>query len=113
MTLVSTQKIQKGIVSYIENEIAAKADGLRKFAIYFFIPSIDKTVANYLSKLKDFMPDVFDATTSDSQPQIKLNVLYENAKAAIRKSGRFEYMNIIFDESDVDKLYNYIKEALV
>ena len=47
----------------------------------------------------------------DSKNNVDLDALYNHGKSAIQKSGQFEFMGIIFNETDVDKLYDYIKRA--
>jgi hypothetical protein len=102
--VVNIQQIQNGIIGYVENEIASKAVGVKKFGIYFMLPIIKKTVYNYIAKAYDIMPDLFDENKN-----IKIDDVYNYAKSAIQKSGQFEFAGIIFNETDVDKLYSYIK----
>jgi hypothetical protein len=54
--------------------------------------------------MKDFM---------DENGNIELDKVYSQAKEAIQKSGQFEMYNIIFNETDIDKLYGYIKQTIV
>lgn len=102
--LISLEQLQAGIIRFVENEIVPKATGIRKFGIYFMLPAIQKTVVDYVSKIKEFMPDLFD-----ENGHIKLDILYNYAKNAIQKSGQFEFMGLIFNEADIDKLYAYIR----
>ena len=104
--MVNLEQIQIGVINFIEKEIASKATGVKKFGIYFFIPTIKNSVVNYLLKLKGFMPDLFDENNN-----VNLDKLYNTAKEAIRKSGQFEFMGIIFNENDIDKLYTQIKST--
>ena len=105
---VNIEQIQKGITLFVEKEIAPKATGIKKFGIYFMLPTIQKTVANYLTKVKELMPDLFDENGG-----IKLDEFYSQAKSAVQKSGQFEFMGIIFNETDIDKLYTYIKGTII
>lgn len=102
--IVNLEQIQAGVVKFIEAEIASKATGFKKFGIYFMLPTIQKKVVDYLQNIKEFMPDLFDENSN-----VKLDKFYNNAKSAIQKSGQFEYMGIIFNENDVDKLFASIK----
>ena len=106
--VVNLEQIQKGITLFVEKEIAPKATGIKKFGIYFMLPTIQKTVANYLTKIKEFMPDLFDENEN-----VKLDEFYNQAKSAVQKTGQFEFMGIIFNESDIDKLYTYIKGTMI
>ena len=90
----------------MENEIAPKATGIKKFGVYFMLPTIAKTVGDYLDKLKSIMPSMFDESG-----RVKITEIYDNAKAAYQKSGQFEFMGIIFNETDIDSLYNHIKSV--
>ena len=101
---VNIEQIQRGAISFIENEIASKATGLRKFMIYFAMPSLSSRIPDYISKLKSLTPQVFDTNGN-----VLIDDVYNMAKSAVQKTGSFEFMDIIFDEMDVDKLYSYIK----
>ena len=102
--MVNLEQVQTGVVNFVDREIGSKATGFKKFGVYFIMPSIKKTVADYLLKLKGFMPDLFDENNN-----VDIDKFYNMAKEAIKKSGQFEYMGIIFNETDIDKLYSYIK----
>ena len=102
--VASIEQVQRGVRAYVEREIATQAVGFKKFAVYFILPQLDKYTSDYLNKLHNLMPDMFDSTTGN----VRLDALYNNAKSAVRQTGSFEFMGIIFNETDVDKLYNYI-----
>lgn len=104
--MVNLEQVQMGIANFVDREIGAKATGLKKFGVYFLIPTIKKTVSDYILKLKGFIPDLFDENNN-----IDLDGFYNIAKEAIRKSGQFELMGVIFNETDIDKLYSYIKST--
>ena len=104
--IVSLEQVQTGVLGFVEKEIATKATGFKKFGIYFVMPTIKKSVSDYLIKIQSFMPDLFDENGN-----IDLDKFYNLAKDAIRKSGQFEFMSIIFNEMDIDRLYNYIKST--
>lgn len=103
--MVTIDQIQKGVRDYVDAEIGSKATGFRKFGIYFVLPSIDKSITKYLSKLKEIMPDKFDENGN-----VNVDDVYNCAKSAIKKSGQFEFMGILFNETDIDKLYYYISK---
>ena len=104
--MVNLEQIQMGILGFVEKESASKATGFKKFGIYFMMPTIKKSVVDYLVKMKSFMPDLFDENSN-----VDLDQFYNLAKDAIKKSGQFEFMGIIFNETDIDKLYSYIKST--
>lgn len=102
---VNTQQIQIGITNYVETELAKKATGFTKFAIYFMLPTILDKVNSMLSTFKN---NEFTNNFFDENGNIKIDDLYNSAKLAISKSGQIVAYGIIFNESDIDKLYSYI-----
>lgn len=104
--MCTIEQIQTGVINYVEQEIASKAVGLKKFAIYFILPTIKDKTAEYIMQFKPMFPELVD-----SKNNVDLDALYNYGKSAIQKSGQFEFMGIIFNETDVDKLYDYIKRA--
>ena len=104
--VVNIEQVQRGVTAFVENEIAKKATGFRKFGIYFIIPMLNKYIAEYLEKFRHTVPDMFDENGN-----VKLDEVYNNAKLAIQKSGQFELMGIIFNETDIDRLFAYIKQT--
>ena len=88
--MVNLEQVQTGVANFVDREIGAKAVGVKKFGVYFLIPTIKKTVGNYLFKIKEFMPDLFDENNN-----VDLDKFYNMSKDAIRRSGQFEFMGII------------------
>ena len=107
---VTIQQVQRGLINYIDQEIAQKAIGKTKFITYFVMPQVSSKVANFIvnNKDNDMMKDFMDENGN-----IELDKVYSQAKEAIQKSGQFEMYNIIFNETDIDKLYGYIKQTIV
>ena len=104
--MVNIEQVQRGIKEYIDFEIGNKATGIKKFFVYFILPSVDKYTIKYLDKLKNFIPEIIDDSNN-----IDIDMLYNYSKSAIQKTGQFEFMNIIFNETDIDKLYTYINKG--
>lgn len=106
--VVNTQQVQMGVVNYIEQEIARKAVGVTKFGVYFMLPKMSKSVVSLINKYQSnpMFEDLFDENGN-----IKLDDVYNMSKEAIKHSGQFEMFGIIFNESDIDKLYSYIKNT--
>ena len=103
--MVNVEQIQRGVNNYIDSEIGSKATGFRKFSVYFMLPAVDKYVSQYINKLKTIMPSIVD-----KDGNVDIEAIYRNAKSAIKRSGQFELMGIIFNETDIDKLYaNIVK----
>lgn len=106
--MVNIQQIERGIQRYVEMEIAQKAVGVQKFATYFLMPQIPKKIEELFSKHKDgiIMRDFLDENAN-----VDIDRLYNDSKSAIQKSGQFEMFGIIFNETDIDKIYDYIKRT--
>lgn len=103
--MVNLEQIKLGVISFIDKELGEKSTGGKKFLIYFISPiMIESWVNKYSAKLKSFTPELFDENNN-----VDLDRLYNMAKNAIRRSGQFEFMGIIFNETDLDKLFAHIK----
>lgn len=103
--IVSVQQIQNGVINYMEQEIARQSVGLSKFGVYFMMPSIRNMVGR---KIVEFSKNEFFGHMFDPNGNVDITEVYNNAKEAIRKSGNITVGNMIFNESDIDKLYQYI-----
>jgi hypothetical protein len=103
---VNTEQVQIGVNNFVENEIAKKAVGFNKFATYFAMPLINKKLTQYINGFSqnEIAKDFFDTNNN-----IDIDTVYNMAKSAVQKSGAFVYYGVRFDESDIDKLYTYIK----
>ena len=100
------EQVKQGIIKFIDLEIGSKATGFTKFSVYFMLPKISNMVSDLIVQYKD-NPLFKDYLTKDGN--IKLDELYNSAKTAISKTGQFTMYGIIFNETDIDKLYEYIK----
>lgn len=106
--IATIEQIQNAVVRFIDMEIGAKATGFTKFSVYFMLPKISNTVRDMIIQYKD-NPLFKDYIDKDGH--IKVDELYNSAKTAISKSGQFTMYGLIFNESDIDKLYEYIKSV--
>lgn len=102
---VNMERIQTGVTNYIEQEIASKAVGFQKFATYFVLPKVNKIIEHYMVELKDnpILRDMFN-----ENGEVHIDELYTMSKQAVRKSGKFAVYGVLLDETDIDKIYNYI-----
>lgn len=107
---VNTQQIQLGATKYIEHELGQKAVGFNKFAVYFALPIVNDKIVKYVESYSEnqLTKDFFDENKN-----VDIDRVYNMAKNAIQKSGKFMLYGIMFEESDIDKLYGYIKGDLV
>lgn len=103
---VNTEQIQIGVTNFIENEIGKKAVGFNKFATYFALPIINKKITQYLNT---FSTNELTKEMFDENKNLDLDAVYNMAKSAVQKSGQFVFFGIMFNETDIDKLYTYIK----
>lgn len=104
---VNIEQVQIGITNFIEREIAEKAVGANKFITYMAMPIIQKKVEKtiHLFAENELTKDMFD-----EHRNVDIDVVYNMAKNAIRKSGQFSvYGVVILNETDIDKLYAYIR----
>lgn len=108
--LVTIEQIQIGATNFIEREIASKAVGFQKFATYFMLPKINNAISEYVNRIKE-NPMAKDFFAENGR--INLDELYNMSKQAIQKSGQFTVYGVILGESDIDKIYEYIKVTSV
>ena len=106
--MVTKQQIQLGVSAFVENEIAIKSSGFNKFATYFMLPTIQTKTADLITKLSQ--NELFSVYFNE-KGDVDLDKVYQNAKESIKKSGQFEIFGIIFNESDIDKLYTTIQRS--
>lgn len=107
---VTLEQIQSALAQYIDIELAPKAQGFTKFMLYFTIPSMPSTVAKYYNAMRDsaLWSDCFDESGN-----VKLEVIYERSKQAIKKSGKIfiKPINYFMDETDIEKLFSILKAS--
>lgn len=107
---VNAQQVQLGVSKYTDNEIGKKAVGVNKFMVYFALPIINKKVLQYI---ETYSKDPLTKDMFDENKNIDIDSIYNMAKSAVQKSGQFTMYGIVFNETDIDKLYNYIKGEII
>lgn len=107
---VNAEQITAGVVKYIDTELAPKATGMMKFMIYFIAPSIPNKVSQLMQKYHD---DALFSDLFDEKGNVKLEDVKTRAQVAVNKLGRLyiDKLNLFVDESDIEKLYNLIKNS--
>jgi hypothetical protein len=107
---VNTTQFQTGIINFVEQELFYKANDKQKFVISFISPSIPKLVQKYINILSsnELFADYFN-----ENGHIDIDMVYSNSKKAIQKSGQFEFLGVILGETDIDKIYSYIRNTTV
>ena len=106
---VSVEEIQKGVNNFVEKELAPKAGDKKKFLVYLALPLIKANVKSYIDT---FYSEPFTKILFDENKKVDIDSLYDMAKSAMAKTGSVTVFGIIFNETDVMKLYSYIKESL-
>lgn len=108
--MVNFEQIQIGLSNYFDNEIIAKTTGKQKFLYAFLKGAFIGKVPKLFEKYKDNeMVKALDII--DGNNMIDIDSVYKWAKDAVQQSGQFLFGGIIFNETDIDKLYNYIKQT--
>ena len=72
------------------------------------LPKVNEVTASYMQKFSSINMGFFDENGN-----VELDTVYKMAKDAVQKSGQFTLFGIIFNETDIDKLYTYIKNTQV
>ena len=103
MKTISTSDIPQILATYVDTEIAPKAEGLQKFMSYVLLGmaqrKTDALVASYAPTLKA-------AGIMPSDTTLDLELAHDITKFAMDKTGQVSVMNYIMDSSDVEALYN-------
>lgn len=107
---VTLQQVKAGVNSYADMELGRKAQGIAKFGVYFMLPRMDKVIDQYYAQAVNspMFADMFDANGN-----IELDMLYDTAKNAMDKTGQIEMYGFRFGRSDIDMLYDYIRNTSV
>lgn len=110
MFKVTTDQMHKAILTYAEEEIAAKSAGITKFASYFLIASLanspDKTVGALLNN-----PLIKMTGVVDDDGYIKADELYSAARTAMDKAHSITIAGITFTAPDIDRLYTILQRG--
>ena len=105
---VPIDQVKVGVANFVEREIATKATGLQKFLSYCAVPLVGRTIDGYAAQ---FSQNPVMALFFNDNKEVNIDELYNMAKSAVRKSGQFTVYGIILGETDIDRIYNYIKQA--
>ena len=99
-------QVKNGAIAFVEREIAAKAVGFQKFITYMALPFIGDAVVNYANTYRE---NAMTAKLFNENGEVNIDELYNMAKSAVRKSGQFTVYGVILGETDIDKIYNYVR----
>lgn len=106
-------QVINGLARYIDEEIVSKIDGWQKWIVGAGLGmSLDKGV-NIFNELKT-NPMVKALGVIDNNDMVDVETLYKNVKKQAHNNPITFNVPMVgamtLNESDVDKLYNYIKE---
>lgn len=101
-------QLQIGMANYIQTEIADKATGVKKFTVYagtFLILAKIEKITNVLMQ----NPIILQLDIIDENGDIDIDTLEDVMHKAMEKTGKFEFMGIIFNDDDVSSLFKHIR----
>lgn len=105
---VNIDQIKVGLKKYIENELAPKIeDSKLKFLMFFGVPILVNDALKEVKKITE--NESAKEIYLDDNGNINIDELKNNGIYAISKCGKVLFKDIWFDESDINKLYNYIR----
>jgi hypothetical protein len=108
--IVSAEKLHKAIITFFEEEVAAKATGFTKFATYFLISSLynhpEKTVGAILDN-----PLIKMTNIVSEEGHINADDLYSAARSAMEKTQSVTLAGITFGVPDVDHIYTILQRG--
>lgn len=107
---INIEQLQRAGTEYFNKEILVKASGWKKFTTDLAFNLYKARLTELLNQLAD-KPLIKYTGVIDENHFIDIDTLYVHAKESIQKSGQFEFAGIIFNEADLDKLYEYIKNT--
>lgn len=107
-------QVYNGIAKYLDSDIISKIDGWQKWVIGAGMSMALSKSNNIFEKIKE-MPIVKTLEIVDEQGMINIDELYKYVKEQAEKSpitiNNAITGPITFNKKDVDRLYEFIKEA--
>lgn len=109
---VNIEQAQRIVTEYFNKEILAKTTGLKKLTTGLLFNLYAFNMPNLLIQLAN-NPFIKATGVVDGSNFIDLDLLYTGAKDAMQKCGQVEFAGILFNDTDIDKLYNYAKNTII
>ena len=106
---INTEQLERAVQIYFNSEILPKAAGFKKFTASLVFEMYSTKIKTIIIELLN-NPLIKLSGIVDDDNFIDVDQLYHAAKEAIRNSGQFTLLGIIFNESDIDKLYTIIQQ---
>ena len=103
-TKVNIDIVKTGLLNYIDNEIINKLPTSKKFLASVALGlGYENVVNTYLQH-----PMVKTLGIIDDNNMVDVGRIYDVSKTEISKLGKIEMFGIIFNEADIDKIYDEI-----
>ena len=107
MARMSVDHVAEVLATYLDEQIAPKAQGLQKLGTYMFGIAAAKRGADIV---KQYVPTMQMLGVMDDKEMIDIDMMSDIARKAMEKMGnRFCAMGIIFDPSDIDLIADIAK----
>jgi hypothetical protein len=99
------EQIRRGAEKYIAAELSPKMNELKAAAMEAFVPTVIE------GKIRVFVEGYLQGTPLVEGNSINIEEAYRLFKPTMSRRWPIELMGFRFSESDLDKLYQYIKEG--
>lgn len=113
--MVSMNQVQKGLMKYIDNDVLPHLTGMKRVGLGIYSGLAAQNFGAMVEKYKDH-PAVSVLDVIDDNGNVDIDKLYK-AAAPMFSSGERHTISIpligdmTVDRSDLEKLYQYIKEG--
>lgn len=109
--IVTVEQVKLGAANYISQEVWKRATGFKK-CLYWIASELAPEYVQYWVD-KAYSDPVMLKKFFDESGNVRLDEVYGLAKRSVENSGQFLAFGLIFNETDVDRLYSYIKSTTI
>ena len=112
--MISLQQAQQGISRYIDAEILPHMTGIKKVGVGVYTALVLQNAAGAVEKLKTH-PAISMLNVIGENNMIDVDALYKVAFPMFAEKQRINVPvigELVFDQSDVEKLYRYLKGGM-
>lgn len=111
----SINQVKTGILSYIDKELMPHISGWKQVAASAYVTLAAENLANEILLYKKH-PAISLLNIFDDKNNIDIDKLYKAITSGMKQNNKFDIDipfigKFTFDITDIDKLYEYIKEA--
>ena len=100
---VNLFNVKNGFIKWYDENIATMG-----WKTMLLAPVIPVIFDNYVDKNKEMLQYVFDADNN-----VDIDILYNKYMDILNRNGKLEITGLVFDKSDLTKLYESIKSTTV